>query len=273
MSGAPARASEADVLIEFRGASLGYGRRVVLDGVSFAIRRGTFTGIVGPNGSGKSTLLRAALALDAPLRGSVERPPGASLRIGYVPQRARIDPIFPLRVRDLVAMGRYPHAGALRRAGPRDVAVIDDACRRVGIERLADRPFRDLSGGQQQRTLIARALATEPDLLVLDEPTNGMDLASEHSICEVIESLHRECGTAVLFVTHLLHLVADAASELVLLAPVRDGGAGEPSRFVRGGRDEILTGSALSAIYGMPIEVHRIAGRTIVAPPREGTAR
>lgn len=254
-----------DALLVIRGASLGYGRRVVLESVDLTIERGAFVGIVGPNGSGKTTLLRAILGIDEPLAGKIEIGPNPSVRVGYVPQRARIDPIFPLRVRDLVAMGRYPHRGPLARSTPQDEAAIHTAARSVAIENLLDRPYRELSGGQQQRALLARALATEPDLLVLDEPTNGMDLAAEYGLCAVVERLHRELGTTVLFVTHLLHLVSDVATELVLIAPAAGGGA---SRCIAGERDSILTESKLSELYGIPITVERLRDRTVIAPRR-----
>lgn len=254
-----------DALLVIRGASFGYGRRVVLGAVDLTIERGAFVGIVGPNGSGKTTLLRAILGIDEPLAGVIEAASKTPVRVGYVPQRARIDPIFPLRVRDLVAMGRYPHQGPFARSTPRDETAIQTAARAVSIEDLLERPYRDLSGGQQQRALLARALATEPDLLVLDEPTNGMDLAAEHGLCAVVERLHRESGTTVLFVTHLLHLVSDVATELVLIAPAAGGGA---SRCIAGERDSILTETRLSELYGIPIAVDRLRNRTVIAPRR-----
>ncbi len=255
-------------VLEFRDATLGYGRRAVLEHVSFAVPRGAWLGIVGPNGSGKTTLLRAALGLSSPLSGSVVRADGGALRIGYVPQRARLDPVFPLSVRDVVTMGRYPHLGPLRRPGASDRAAVESACGLVAIQGLLDRPFRDLSGGQQQRTLIARALAAEPDLLVLDEPTNGMDLASERAIVDVLASLHRERGTTILFVTHLLNLVVDEVSALVILQPTKDG-----VRLRAGGKDEILTADVLSDIYGVPVDVHALGDRRVILARSSGPDR
>lgn len=218
------------------------------------IRQGSFLGIVGPNGSGKTTLLRAALGILTPRRGRVHRP-SAALRLGYVPQRFSIDPIFPLRVRDLVMMGRYPMLGPLRRPRAADRSAVERACDQLGIADLVDRLYRDLSGGQQQRALIARAMAAEPRLLVLDEPTNGMDLGSERSIMELVRSLHSRQGVTVLFVTHLLNLVANAATDLAL---VHDGSASV------GRRDEMLRADRLSAIYATPVEVREIDGTTFV---------
>lgn len=240
--------------LRFVNASLGYGRRAVLRDVTFDIPRGAYLGVVGPNGSGKTTLLRAVLGILEPRAGRVDRGDGA-LRIGYVPQRFAVDPVFPVRVDELVAMGRYPHLGPLRRLGADDRRIVDRVCEQLGIADLKRSLFRDLSGGQQQRTLLARALATEPELLVLDEPTNGMDLVAEQGIVDLVRGLHRERGVTVLFVTHLIHLVADAATDLAL---VSDGAV------VAGPRDELLDPAHLSAMFGAPIEVGTLSGRTVI---------
>jgi ABC-type Mn2+/Zn2+ transport system ATPase subunit len=261
--------SGAAPLLELKRATLGYGGRVVFTALDLVVRRGAFVAIVGPNGSGKTTLVRALLGLIAPTRGMLARagaPRGAvaPLRVGYVPQRARLDPLFPLAVRDVIAMGRYPHVGPLRRPRASDFETVEAVARRVAIDHLLDRPYRELSGGQQQRTLLARALAVEPDLLVLDEPTNGMDLAAERAFCEVVGELHRERGATVLFVTHLLHLVADLATRFVLLAPTAQ--SDEPVRVTEGDREAMLTSAALSTIYGRPIQVGTFAGHTVIVP-------
>lgn len=248
-----ARSVDPSPLLSYRGATLGYRRRAVLTGVDLDVSRGDFLGIVGPNGSGKSTLLAAALGLRGPSSGKVWRAPG--LRIGYVPQRSRIDPIFPLRVRDLIMMGRYPHVGVLRRPRESDRVAVVRAAQALSIEELLERPFRDLSGGQQQRALIARALAVEPHLLVLDEPTNGMDLGSERAIVEVIAALHRERGVTVLFVTHLLNLLANYADRFAL---IQDG-------CVRvGAREALLTAEVLSDLYDTPVLVENVGGRRLI---------
>jgi ABC-type Mn2+/Zn2+ transport system ATPase subunit len=223
--------------------------------VSFEIHRGDFVAVVGPNGSGKTTLLRAMLGLLAPLngRGRVRRAPAA---FGYVPQRARLDPVFPLRTADVVRMGRYRQVGPVRRFRAADDAAVATALRQLGIEDLAARPYRDLSGGQQQRTLLARALAGEPDALVLDEPTNGMDLAAEAAIVATVARL-AAAGRTVVFVTHQIGLLADVATRFLLL--------GDRGQMLVGDRATVLTSAALSAFYGAPIEVERVAGRTIVS--------
>ncbi len=244
----------AQAILRFEAASFAYGRRAVLRDVSFDVEAGSFVGIVGPNGSGKTTLLRAALGVLEPSRGRVSRL-APNVRVGYVPQRLSIDPVFPLRVFDLVLMGRYPRIGPLRRAKAEDLEAVDEACVQLGILHLKHELFRDLSGGQQQRSLIARALAAQPDLLVLDEPTNGMDIGSERGIMDVVTALCRDRNVTILFVTHLLNLVAGAATHIAL---VHDGAV------TIGPRDEILLPPRLSEIYGVPIDVHEVGGRRLV---------
>src|SRR3972149_9739447 len=172
--------SQAQALVQFENVTLGYRRNVIAKEISFSIEEGEFVGIVGPNGSGKTTIVRAILGILKPQRGDI-RVRGRSserLRIGYVPQRDSIDPIMPFTVSDVVIMGRYGRLGMIRRPTSKDRAAAIEALKHVDLLDQAASSYRDLSGGQKQRTLIARALAAEPDMLILDEPTNGMDLAS-----------------------------------------------------------------------------------------------
>src|SRR5687768_40571 len=174
-------------LVSFANATLGYGRRVVLSDLSFSISEGDFLGLVGPNGAGKTTILRAILGTLRPLSGTVTRAPG--LRFGYVPQRDSVDYRFPLKVIDVVMMGRYDRIGLMRRPSKQDKAAARNALDHVGIADLSDQFLNDLSGGQKQRTLIARALVGEPSVLVLDEPTNGMDLVATTQILGLVREL------------------------------------------------------------------------------------
>jgi ABC-type Mn2+/Zn2+ transport system ATPase subunit len=243
-------------------AILGYGRRPVLRDVSLELREGDYLGVVGPNGSGKTTLIKTMLGLLSPLGGTVAIAPARGpLRLGYVPQRDTVDAIFPLRVRDIAAMGRYGRVGLIRRLGRSDWEAVDRALERVGIADLARRGYGELSGGQRQRTLIARALAAEPDLLVLDEPTNGMDLSSEHALLELIEELHEASNLTVVLVTHLLANVANYAERIAIIA-------GE--RLDVGLRDEMLTEDRLSALYGIPVLVDHLGQRIAIVPAGEG---
>jgi ABC-type Mn2+/Zn2+ transport system ATPase subunit len=243
-------------ILEFRSVSLGYGRTVVVGDVSFALHPGEFFGLVGPNGAGKTTILRAILGTLPPLKGQIVRPSGTSrLCFGYVPQRDTIDDVLPYTVGEVVLMSRYRRIGLFRRPNHEDRAAVDRSLEHVGIADLRESLFRDLSGGQKQRVLIARALAMGPDVLVLDEPTNGMDLSSRTSILALIAQLHRSNHLTILMVSHLLDDVANHAARLAVV----DRGV-----FQVGPVEEILTGTNLSSLYGMPVDVQRVGNRTII---------
>lgn len=246
-------------LVEFRNAQLGYGRRdIVLRDIHLQIRSGEYWGIVGPNGSGKTTLLRTLLGLLRPVAGNVvAQREGAPLRFGYVPQRETVDSLFPIPVLDIVVMGRYGRIGVAKRPGKRDREIARECLDHVGIGNLAHRNYPELSGGQRQRVLIARALATEPDLLVLDEPTHGMDMPSEHGLLELVRSLHTERGLTVVLVSHLLGSVADSADRIAIIAH---------GSLEAGTREEMLTAQRLSRLYDMEVKVHQIDGRFAVMP-------
>ncbi len=202
------------VLIEMRDVSFAYGRTPVLLDVSLDLRRGDFLALLGPNGSGKTTLVKLALGLLRPDRGSIllfGRPSwefAARDRIGYVPQKAtHFDPLFPASVEEVVRM-------ALRSHGPRPggsraeaAAAVSSALGLVGMESFAREPVGDLSGGQQQRVFIARALATKPEVLVLDEPTTGVDAETRARFYDMLGRLNAERGIAIVLVTHDIGVV------------------------------------------------------------------
>ena len=243
-------------LIQFDGVALGYGRRTVLANVNLTVEPGDFLGVVGPNGAGKTTLLKALLGTLSPRAGrlTVSTQTG---RFGYVPQREQVDETFPLTVREMIVMGRYAHIGLLRRPGRADRARVVAAAEHVGIAPLLDRRYRTLSGGQKQRTLIARALAAEPAVLVLDEPTNGMDLPSEKAIMDLVRHLHAHDGLTVIMVSHLLNVVASYVQRLAI---VGDG------RVDIGTIDSMLTAERLSGLYRTSVRVERVDGRIVVLP-------
>jgi ABC-type Mn2+/Zn2+ transport system ATPase subunit len=247
-------------LVSFEGATLGYGRRALLSDLAFDLPEGDFLGIVGPNGSGKTTILRALLGTLRPMSGRVERAPG--LRVGYVPQRDSVDYIFPLKVIDVVLMGRFHRIGLVRRPGADDRARAIAALEQVGIADLADRQLVALSGGQKQRTLIARALVGEPNLLVLDEPTNGMDLIATTQILSLVRDLHEGRQLTVVMVSHALNEVANYVERIAL---VNDGS------FQVGTVDEMLNERTLSGMYGIPVEVDSFNGHRIVVARRMAT--
>ena len=249
--------SQAQALVQFENVTLGYRRNVIAKEISFSIEEGEFVGIVGPNGSGKTTIVRAILGILKPQRGDI-RVRGRSserLRIGYVPQRDSIDPIMPFTVSDVVIMGRYGRLGMIRRPTSKDRAAAIEALKHVDLLDQAASSYRDLSGGQKQRTLIARALAAEPDMLILDEPTNGMDLASRTAIMELIKHFHAEHGMTVLMVSHLLSDVANYVKKIMLV---------EPQFFQVGSVEEILSEANLTRVYGLPVMVGEWMGTKVI---------
>ncbi|MHB9025859.1 MAG: metal ABC transporter ATP-binding protein [Armatimonadota bacterium] len=231
--------------------AMGYGRSVVLPDVSLSVRRGEVLGILGPNGAGKTTLLKTILGILPPIHGRLEFPQGRNaVRFGYVPQRQMVDETYPLTVTEVVMMGRYGRLRPGARPRPADHAAVAQSIDEVGLPDLANRQYRELSGGQKQRTLIARALVGDPVILVLDEPTTDMDLASERAIMELIATLRNEHHMTVLVVSHLLYVVLNLATTVALVnhevtvLPVEEASQQE----------------RLSAFYGVPVRVSTIDG-------------
>jgi manganese/zinc/iron transport system ATP- binding protein len=247
-------------LVTFDRATLGYGRRAVLSDISFGIPAGDFLGLVGPNGAGKTTILRAILGSLVPMSGTVTVQPG--LRFGYVPQRESVAYGFPLKVIDVVMMGRYDRIGLGRRPTADDRRRAIAALDHVGIAHLSGQQLASLSGGQKQRTLIARALVGEPNMLVLDEPTNGMDLVSTTQILGLVRELHERDKLTVLMVSHALNEVANYVDRIAL---VLEGA------FRIGGVDDIMNEATLSAMYGIPVDVERFGDHRIVLARRVPT--
>ena len=195
----------------------------MLEDVSLAIFPGEFVALVGPNGSGKSTLLHVLLGAQSLRAGTVtlfgEEPDRfhARWRIGYVPQRPSLESEVPATVREIVAPGRLRQRGWWRREREEDRTEIQHAIESVGLAEMADRPLNELSVGQQQRAFIARAFASEPDLLVLDEPIAGIDRASQGRFRDSLVHLQHEHGAGVLLVSHELSAVADVIDRVIVL--------------------------------------------------------
>ncbi len=244
-------------LIEFQNAALGYGRKMVLQNISFTINAGDYFGMVGPNGAGKTTLLRVILGTLKPLSGEVKIHAHATepLRFGYVPQRDTIDYIMPYTAQEVVMMGRYRQIGIFHKPQKHDRDIVLESLQHVDIADLRDWPFKDLSGGQKQRVLIARALASKPAVLILDEPTNGMDLSSRIAILELIHKLHEQDRLTVIFVTHLLDDVANYVKRVAIV---------EWNFFQVGEIDDVLTEKNLSSLYQMPVQVTHIDGSKVI---------
>lgn len=238
-------------LVRLDGVTCRYGPSTALAGVDLRIAAGAFVGVVGPSGSGKTTLLRAVLGTVAPASGTVVRRPG--LRVAYVPQVETVDWSFPVTVRECVLMARTRgrHLPWPSRA---ERAAAGTVLERLGIGDLAGRHLRDLSGGQQQRVFIARALLAEPELLLLDEPTSGVDVRTRHEVLHLLADLHRE-GLAVLLTTHDLNGIAAHLPELVCLNTTVIG-AGPPR--------SVLTADVLERTYGARMEILEHAGMPIV---------
>jgi manganese/zinc/iron transport system ATP- binding protein len=242
-----------DALVAMSGVTLGYGGSAVLSDLSFRIHKGDLLGLVGPNGSGKTTILRAILGLLGPMAGTVRSDP--DVRFGYVPQRKSLNDDWPLNALDVVVMGLYDRVGWLRRPTRAHERVALDALDYMGLAALGKHRFSALSGGQKQRVLIARALVGRPSMLLLDEPTSGMDIAGTAAILAVLRRLHERDGLTIVMVSHQINEVARVARRLGL---VTGGG------LRIGATEEMLTETNLSALYGTPVRVARTDGHRIV---------
>jgi zinc transport system ATP-binding protein len=198
-------ANSSDILIEVRGVDVSFGATAVLSHVDIAVHRGEVVTVIGPNGSGKSTLLRVALGLLKPDAGTVTRRPG--LNVGYMPQRIGVDETLPLSVRRFLSLG----------APDVDDAETEALMREVGTSHVIDHAFQAISGGERQRVLLARALLRRPDILVLDEPSAGVDVTGLGQLYRLIAKLRDERGFGVLLVSHDLHIVMAESDTVVCL--------------------------------------------------------
>ena len=206
--------------IEAHNLTVVYNKKPAIWNVDFTLPEKKIIGIMGPNGSGKSTLLKAMLGLIKPEQGWVKiyGKPGkeSAKKIGYIPQRQSIDWDFPATVEDVVRMGRFPHKGLFGRFTKSDKEIIDEAIERTNLQELRHRQISQLSGGQQQRTFIARALAQQPEILIMDEPFAGVDATTEEAIVTLLREMRNE-GKTILVVHHDLVSAADYFDWLVLL--------------------------------------------------------
>jgi iron complex transport system ATP-binding protein len=241
------------------------GRRFRLDGVSLALDPGEILGVIGPNGSGKTTLIR--------LLSRVHQPEAGDIRLGGVPlgRLARRDVArqvavvpqdlalaFPVSVEELCLMGRHPHAEGRFFEGPRDLAAVREALALAGVLDLRDAPVDTLSGGERQRVLVARALAQEPRVLLLDEPTSHLDLRHQRDVAALLARLRGERRMAILLVSHDLNLAAEVADRLLLLASGRMVRTGPPA--------DVLDERTLASAYGCPVWVEKnpVSGRPMI---------
>jgi iron complex transport system ATP-binding protein len=243
-----------DSAVAARNLVCGYDGREVLHGLSLAVARGELVGVLGPNGSGKSTLLRAITGVLPLTSGEVEllgqplrrlRRRDIARRVGVVPQGGRT--VFEFTVREIVAMGRTPHVGRLQGETPHDRAAIEAALMRTDCTALAGRLVSELSGGEAQRAIIARALAQEPELLLLDEPTAFLDLSHQIEVFELLRRLNRAEGLTVVCISHDLNLASLYCDRLVLL---RDGTVADEGR-----PSDVITAQRIREVYGASVLV------------------
>ena len=257
MSNLPShRADSPEAQLELIHVSVGYDQQAVLDDVSLQIPHGAQVAVVGPNGAGKSTLFKALVGLLPLQRGQIlihGQPLGRhSGVIAYLPQREQVDWNFPVTVADVVMMGRFGRLGLLQRPGPADRAAVERSLVQLGIAALAPRPIGELSGGQQQRVFLARALAQEPHILLLDEPFTGVDISTQEAVLALLARLRQDQVT-VLLSTHDLRL-AGTHFDLVTLLNRRLIAHGPPA--------EVLTPEVLAAAFGQQLFI--LPGGTVV---------
>ncbi|MDI3483235.1 MAG: zinc transport system ATP-binding protein [Candidatus Methanomethylophilaceae archaeon] len=205
--------------IEIRGLSAGYGHKIVIEDINMDLRKNDFLAVIGPNGGGKTTLLKAILGIIEPLSGSIrifgEEPEKGVRRIGYVPQNGSFDNLYPVSVYDVVLMGTRSRKGLRPGYGPDEHAAAEEAMKKVRISELADSPISALSGGQLQRCLLARALACEPDILLLDEPTASLDPDMKECVYDTLKRINEK--TAIMIVTHDMGVIAAQVKRVACL--------------------------------------------------------
>ena len=230
-------------------------RGFALRDVSLAVERGSLTGLLGPNGCGKTTILKLMAGVLRPQQGAIEFGARAlhaiprrelARHIAAVPQETH--PAFDYTVLEMVLMGRHPHLGTFELEGPGDLAIARDALAATGTAHLAGRSYMSLSGGEKQRVVIASALAQQPEVLLLDEPTASLDLAYQLEVAALLARLNRESGVTIVVATHDLNLAASICRMLVL---VRDGRV-----IAQGATDAVLNGRTVGELYDVDADVH-----------------
>lgn len=252
-------------VVEVRNVTFGYDREAVLQDVSLDIGPRDFLAVIGPNGGGKTTLLRLILGLERPWRGIVRWgvPAAARRRIGYVPQFSTFDRNFPLQLRDAVLMGRLGRQHLFRRYSREDHRVVALVLERLRLDHMASAPIADLSGGQLQRALIGRALAGEPDILFLDEPTSSVDAETRSVLTGLLDELNQRIPVVV--VTHDITAIAAQVKQIACV---------NRKLFYHGGGQ--LSHAQLEEAYGCPVELvaHGVPHRVLSdhAPEERYTA-
>jgi len=257
----PERGQGADML-DVSHIECGYGDSLILRGVSFRVEKGEMLGVIGPNGCGKTTLLRAISAVLPWRRGEVlleghrvDRIPRRDLAraVALVSQDIAAD--FPFDVREIVMMGRTPYISRFGWESRHDLEIAQQAMQFADVTHLADRPITDLSGGERQRAFIAMALAQQPRLLLLDEPTSHLDINHQVGVLDIIRDLNAREGVTVVMVSHDLNLAAEYCDRLLMLKDGQTAYLGTP--------DEVMTAPHIEEVYGLPVrmELNPVTGR------------
>ncbi len=242
-------------IIEINNTTVSYRENIAVSNISLTIDEGQFLAIIGPNGAGKTTLLTIINGLGKILSGSA-RILGIKLtnrtanqirkEIGYVPQMCSIDPRSPISVKEVVMIGRFGKIGLFRHLNSNDKEIVETAMEVTGIKNLAERPIGHLSGGEQQKVAIARALAQEPRILLLDEPTANLDPKAQREIIDIIERIYKERNLTIVFVTHILSHLPNICTEAILMK--------QGKIFYKGKIEDALQEDRLSSLYGCPMK-------------------
>jgi len=250
--------------LEVRDLTAGYENTPAIEGVTFAIPPGQMVGVIGPNGAGKSTLFKAILGLIPRQQGEIllHEAPALDQRamMGYLPQLEEINRAFPVSVEDVVMMGRYPRVGWCRRPGPEDEQAVHQALTRVDLVSHARAQIGRLSGGQQQRAFLARVLAQDPHLLLLDEPVSGVDATTQHAIFALLEEM-RKSGKTVVVATHDLNCVIERFDQVLCL---------NRRLIAYGPPREVFREDTLDRTYGNHLMIVQVEDRRVVVADEHG---
>ncbi len=243
-------------IIRFSNATFSYNGHDALKEMTLDVFEGEFVGVIGPNGSGKTTLLKGLLGLIHPSSGSLQifdcdceaLRCHHRARIGYLPQKERTDPSYPITVWEVAMMGRYGAMGLFKRPQKKDREIVLESLDAVGMAGLKDHPFGQLSGGEQQRVLIARALSQRPQILLLDEPTTGIDASTQRRLRDLICALHQQYHLTIVFVTHDINMISAIVETLIVL---------KNRLHAKGSPEEILKKEVLAPVYGDEVIIAR----------------